>query len=85
MSMTLSSSQYFEKVAGQWDSLRTGYFTEAVREMAFARAYLCPGEVVLDIGSGDEMDGVSAYSVIVSARKGSGVASLSQKGSCTCR
>ncbi len=31
MSMTQASAEYFERVAGQWDSLRTGYFWEAVR------------------------------------------------------
>jgi arsenite methyltransferase len=52
MAMTSSSSQYFEKVAGQWDSIRTGYFTEAVRESAIAKAYLRPEMVAADVGAG---------------------------------
>ncbi len=52
MSMTQASAEYFEKVAGEWDSLRTGYFGEAVRDAAIARAYLRPEMVVADIGSG---------------------------------
>ena len=46
------SAPYFEKVAGQWDELRTGYFTEAVRETAIAKAYLHPEMVVADMGAG---------------------------------
>jgi arsenite methyltransferase len=52
MSMTEASSEYFEKVAGQWDALRTGYFTEAVRETAIAKAYLHSEMVVADVGAG---------------------------------
>lgn len=52
MSMTTASSAYFEKVATQWDTLRTGYFTEAVRESAIAKAYLRPEMVVADVGAG---------------------------------
>lgn len=52
MSMTQASAEYFERVAGQWDSLRTGYFGEAVRDAAIARAYLRPEMVVADVGSG---------------------------------
>ena len=52
MSMTQASAEYFERVAGEWDSLRTGYFGEAVRDAAIARAYLRPEMVVADIGSG---------------------------------
>jgi len=52
MSMTQESSAYFEQVAGQWDQLRSGYFGEAVRETAIAKAYLRPEMVVADIGAG---------------------------------
>jgi ubiquinone/menaquinone biosynthesis C-methylase UbiE len=50
--MTHNSSKYFEKVAGQWDDLRTGYFTEEVRKTAINKAYLRPEMVVADVGSG---------------------------------
>ena len=52
MTTTNPSAQYFEKVADQWDNLRSGYFTEAVRETAIAKAYLHPGMVVADVGAG---------------------------------
>jgi len=52
MSMTTASSTYFEKVAGEWDAIRSGYFTEAVRKSAIAKAYLRPEVVVADVGAG---------------------------------
>jgi ubiquinone/menaquinone biosynthesis C-methylase UbiE len=52
MTTTNPSEAYFEQVAGQWDTLRTGYFREAVREAAIARAYLHPKMHVADVGAG---------------------------------
>src|SRR5574338_1322769 len=52
MSMTSASSQYFEKVAGQWDAIRSGYFTEAVRDAAIHKAYLRREMTVADVGAG---------------------------------
>lgn len=52
MTATNPSANYFEQVAGQWDNLRTGYFTEAVREAAIAKAYLHPEMTVADVGAG---------------------------------
>ena len=52
MSMTKASAGYFEQVAGEWDTLRAGYFGESVREAAIAKAYLRPEMVVADIGTG---------------------------------
>src|SRR5512136_588216 len=52
MSMTTASLAYFERVAEEWDTLRSGYFTEAVRESALAKAYLRPEMVVADVGAG---------------------------------
>ena len=52
MTTTNPSAPYFEKVADRWDTLRTGYFTEAVREAAIAKAYLHPTMIVADIGAG---------------------------------
>jgi arsenite methyltransferase len=52
MSMTPASSQYFEQVAGEWDTIRAGYFTEAVRESAIRKAYLRSEMVVADVGAG---------------------------------
>lgn len=52
MTMSKASSQYFEQVADQWDDLRSGYFTEAVRLSAISKAYLRPEMVVADVGAG---------------------------------
>jgi ubiquinone/menaquinone biosynthesis C-methylase UbiE len=46
------SAPYFGKVAGRWDDLRSGYFTEAVREVAIRKAYLHPDMTVADVGAG---------------------------------
>ena len=52
MTATYPSAEYFDQVADRWDSLRSGYFTEAVREAAILRAYLHPEMVVADVGAG---------------------------------
>lgn len=52
MTETNPSVVYFEKVADQWDQLRSGYFTEAVRDAAIAKAYLHPSMTIADIGAG---------------------------------
>jgi ubiquinone/menaquinone biosynthesis C-methylase UbiE len=39
-------------VAPQWDNLRKGFFSEAVREKAFAVAGVEPGRLAADIGAG---------------------------------
>ena len=52
MTNTNPSAAYFEQVAGQWDTLRTGYFREAVRDAAIAKAYLHPKMHVADVGAG---------------------------------
>ncbi len=52
MVMTDSSREYFEKHAGDWDNLRSGYFQEAVRDAAVAHAYLRPEFKAADIGAG---------------------------------
>jgi len=52
MTMTKASAQYFDQVAGEWDSIRAGYFTEAVREAAIRKAYLRPEMIVADVGTG---------------------------------
>lgn len=52
MTTTNPSSAYFEQVASQWDTMRTGYFREAVRDAAIAKAYLLPEMIVADVGAG---------------------------------
>lgn len=46
------SNTYFAQVAGEWDEIRSGYFTEHMRDAAIAKANLAPGAVVADIGTG---------------------------------
>jgi ubiquinone/menaquinone biosynthesis C-methylase UbiE len=52
MAMTQASAEYFERVAGDWDAIRTGYFGEEVRQAAIERAYLRPEHEVADVGAG---------------------------------
>ena len=46
------SKEYFARVAEDWDEMRAGYFTEAMRDVAIARANLTPDAVVVDMGTG---------------------------------
>ena len=48
----MSSKDYFEKVAGKWDQMREGYFTEKVRKVAVAKANIQAGTWAADIGAG---------------------------------
>ena len=52
MSMTNATHDYFAKNAEAWDTLSSGYFTEAVRESAISKAYLRPEMDVADVGAG---------------------------------
>ena len=48
----MDSNNYFQKVASDWDEMRSGYFSEQVRQAAISKAYLHPKMVVADIGAG---------------------------------
>jgi ubiquinone/menaquinone biosynthesis C-methylase UbiE len=48
----MSSINYFNEVAGQWDRLRQGFFPSAVREKIYAVTGCKPGESAADIGAG---------------------------------
>lgn len=52
MAMPQAAQVYFERVAGAWDELRAGYFSEAVRDAAIAHGYLRREMVVADVGAG---------------------------------
>jgi ubiquinone/menaquinone biosynthesis C-methylase UbiE len=52
MTMTQAAAAYFERVANDWDEIRAGYFSEAVRDAAIAHAYLRPEMTVADVGCG---------------------------------
>jgi ubiquinone/menaquinone biosynthesis C-methylase UbiE len=43
---------YFDKVAGHWDTMRRQFFGEGVRRTAMAAAGVGPGMTVADIGTG---------------------------------
>ncbi len=47
-----NSNDYFAQVAGQWDEIRSGYFTEHMRDAAIARVSLPPDAIVADVGTG---------------------------------
>jgi len=49
---TLSSKEYFEKVADEWDEMRQGFFPESVRDAAYDAAGIQSGQVAADIGAG---------------------------------
>jgi ubiquinone/menaquinone biosynthesis C-methylase UbiE len=48
----MSSEVYFKKVAGQWDFMRQGFFSEIVREKAFSAADVKVEQLAADIGCG---------------------------------
>lgn len=48
----MNSKEYFDQVAPQWDQIRAGFFSETVREKAFAVAGVQPGTTAVDVGAG---------------------------------
>jgi ubiquinone/menaquinone biosynthesis C-methylase UbiE len=48
----MSSKDYFDQVAGQWDTMRTAFFSEAVRERAYVVSGARAGMLAADIGAG---------------------------------
>ena len=48
----MSSKQFFDEVAGEWDEMREHFFSERVREKAFAVADVQPERTAADIGAG---------------------------------
>ena len=48
----MSSKEYFEQVAGQWDSMRQSFFSDAVREKAYQVAGAAAGQSAADLGAG---------------------------------
>jgi ubiquinone/menaquinone biosynthesis C-methylase UbiE len=46
------SNPYFAEVAEQWDEIRSGYFTEHMRDAAIAKANLPDSAIVADVGTG---------------------------------
>jgi ubiquinone/menaquinone biosynthesis C-methylase UbiE len=50
--MNNTSKEYFDNIATQWDSMRTGFFPETVRDHAITIANVQAGDVVADVGAG---------------------------------
>jgi len=48
----MSSKAYFDEVAGDWSEMRKAFFSESIREKAFAVAGLEAGKTAADIGAG---------------------------------
>jgi ubiquinone/menaquinone biosynthesis C-methylase UbiE len=48
----MTSKPYFEQVAGQWDRMRTAFFSTAVRDAALKVIQPQPGQTAADIGAG---------------------------------
>lgn len=48
----MSSKDYFDNVAQQWDAMRESFFSEAVRDKAFSVASVQAGRVAADVGAG---------------------------------
>ncbi|MCX7710173.1 MAG: methyltransferase domain-containing protein [Clostridia bacterium] len=48
----MSSKEYFEKVAENWDHMRQSFFSVGVRDKAFQIAGVKAGQVAADIGAG---------------------------------
>ena len=48
----MSSKKYFEEVAAQWDTMRTGFFPISVRERAIAEMTIQSPLQVADVGAG---------------------------------
>jgi ubiquinone/menaquinone biosynthesis C-methylase UbiE len=48
----MSGKEYFEQVAPQWDQMRQSFFSEKVRNVAYAIANVQAGQLAADIGAG---------------------------------
>jgi ubiquinone/menaquinone biosynthesis C-methylase UbiE len=45
-------NDYFSRVAGDWDAIRAGYFTETMRDDAISHVPLTAESIVADLGTG---------------------------------
>lgn len=48
----MTSKEYFDQVAHQWDEMQASFFSESVREKAFSTAGVQKGKIAADIGAG---------------------------------
>lgn len=50
--MDSGSKEYFDDVAAHWDEMQKSFFSDRVRDKAFAAADVEPGKLAADIGAG---------------------------------
>ena len=48
----MNDQDYFARIAEDWDEIRSGYFTKAMRDAAIELAHLSPNDIVADVGTG---------------------------------
>jgi SAM-dependent methyltransferase len=48
----MSSRQYFDAIAGEWDEIRRGFFSDSIRTRAIALAEPRAGMLAVDLGAG---------------------------------
>ena len=48
----MTTDTYFDDVASRWDEMRSGFYSEGVRDAALAAAKAAPGMTAADIGGG---------------------------------
>ena len=48
----MNSKHFFNQVAGEWDRMRTNFYSENVREKAFEVAGVKAGQIAADVGAG---------------------------------
>jgi len=48
----LLSKEYFDEIADQWDAMQKSFFSEDVREFAYALAGVKAGKTAVDLGAG---------------------------------
>ncbi len=46
------SKNYFNEIADNWDDMRTSFFSEDVRQVAYTLANIQDGKIAADIGAG---------------------------------
>ncbi len=65
----MSSKNYFEKVANNWDEMRSGFFPESVRQRALEQIDFRPGITIADVGAGTGFltEGLITYPVEIIA------------------
>ncbi|MEA4972467.1 MAG: class I SAM-dependent methyltransferase [Candidatus Metalachnospira sp.] len=48
----MNSKKYFDNVSNQWDSMRTAFFSDSIKEKMCEAAQVKAGEIAVDMGAG---------------------------------